>query len=41
MSKNLEDYLEQIDHYLVVKKDKSEILSEIKSHILEKAERVL
>lgn len=38
MSKNLEDYLEQIDHYLVVKKDKSEILSEIKSHILEKAE---
>jgi hypothetical protein len=38
MSKNLEDYLEQIDHYLVVKEGKNEILSEIKSHILEKAE---
>ncbi len=39
MFKNLEDYLEQIDHYLVVKEEKNEILSEIKSHILEKTEK--
>ena len=34
--KILEDYLESISHYLVPKKDQSEILSEIKSHLLEK-----
>ncbi|UCC39987.1 MAG: hypothetical protein JSV96_00550 [Candidatus Aminicenantes bacterium] len=39
MFKNLKDYLEQIDHYLVVKEGKNEILSEIKSHILEKTEK--
>lgn len=39
MYKNLEGYLEQIDHYLVVKEGKNEILSEIKSHILEKTEK--
>jgi hypothetical protein len=39
MHKKLEDYLEQIDHYLVVKEGRTEILSEIKSHILEKAEK--
>ena len=38
MNKYLKDYLEQIDHYLVVKEGKDEILDEIKSHILEKAE---
>ncbi len=36
--KVLEDYLKEIDHYLVVKEGKDEILSEIKSHILEKTE---
>jgi hypothetical protein len=36
--KRLEDYLEEIDHYLVVEKGGEEILSEIRSHILEKAE---
>ena len=39
MHKKLEDYLEEIDHYLVVKEGKKEILSEIKSHILEKAQQ--
>jgi len=38
MNKYLKDYLEQIDHYLVVQEGKKEILDEIKSHILEKAE---
>ena len=38
MYEKLEDYLKQIDHYLVVKEERQEILSEIKSHILEKAE---
>jgi len=38
MHEKLEDYLEQINHYLVVKEGRDEILSEIKSHILEKAE---
>jgi len=37
--KNLNDYLDEISHYLVVKKGKNEILEEIKSHILEKAEQ--
>jgi hypothetical protein len=36
--KRLEDYLEEIDHYLVVEKGGEEILSEIRSHIMEKAE---
>jgi len=36
--KKLEDYLEEIDHYLVVEKGGEEILSEIRSHILEKTE---
>lgn len=39
MYKNLEAYLEEIDHYLTVREGKEEILSEIKSHILEKAEQ--
>ena len=38
MYKNLEDYLEDIDHYLVFRGGKEDILNEIKSHILEKAE---
>jgi hypothetical protein len=38
MNTYLKDYLEQIDHYLVVQEGKKEILDEIKSHILEKAE---
>lgn len=37
-SKRLEDYLEVINHYLVVEKGGEEILSEIRSHIMEKAE---
>lgn len=36
--KRLEDYLEEIDHYLVIEKGGEEILSEIRSHIMEKAE---
>ena len=36
--KVLEDYLEEIDHYLALKEGKDEILNEIKSHILEKTE---
>ena len=36
--KILEDYLEEIDHYLAVAEGKEEILSEIKSHIIEKTE---
>ncbi len=38
MNKYLKDYLEQIDHHLAVQDGKKEILDEIKSHILEKAE---
>jgi hypothetical protein len=38
MHKKLEDYLEQINSYLVVKEGREEILSEIRGHILEKAE---
>jgi hypothetical protein len=38
MVKKLEDYLEQINSYLVVKEGREEILSEIRGHILEKAE---
>lgn len=38
MYKKLEAYLEEIDHYLALREGKEEILSEIKSHILEKTE---
>jgi hypothetical protein len=37
MSKRLEIYLEEINHYLGANKDAREILIEIKSHIMEKA----
>jgi len=40
MSKKLELYLEEIGRYLGNGKDKQEILTEIKSHILEKADQV-
>lgn len=36
--KKLEDYLAEIDHYLVLEKGGEEILSEIRNHIMEKAE---
>lgn len=39
MFEKLEAYLEEISHYLSVPEEREEILSEIKSHILEKAER--
>ena len=39
MSKRLETYLEEISHYLGIRKEKQEILTEIKSHIMEKAEQ--
>jgi len=39
MSKRLENYLEEISHYLGTGKEKQEILTEIKSHIMEKAEQ--
>jgi len=39
MYKKLESYLEEIDHYLALREGKEEILSEIKSHILEKTEQ--
>jgi len=38
MHKKLEDYLEQINSYLVVKKGREEILTEIRGYILEKTE---
>lgn len=38
MYKKLEQYLQEIDHYLDAKEGTSDILSEIKSHILEKTE---
>ena len=38
MYDGLERYLEEIDHYLVVSEGRREILDEIKSHILERAE---
>jgi len=38
MSAKLETYLEEIGHYLAVGPGREEILSEIRSHILEKAE---
>jgi hypothetical protein len=39
MHENLEKYLREISHYLAVKHGADEILAEIRSHILEKAER--
>jgi hypothetical protein len=39
MFKNLETYLEEISHFLSGREEREEILSEIRSHILEKAER--
>ncbi len=39
MDKNLKDYLEEIDHYLILNEGKKEILAEIESHILEKTEK--
>jgi len=38
MENKLDDYLEEINHYLVVPSGATEILMEIKSHILEKTE---
>ena len=38
MFQNLENYLDEISHYLPVKDGIEEILAEIKSHILEKTE---
>ncbi len=35
MNKNLKNYLENIDHYLILSKGKKEILKEIENHILE------
>lgn len=37
MSKNLESYLEEISYYLSGREEREEILSEIRSHILEKS----
>jgi hypothetical protein len=39
MYKNLENYLEEISHFLSGRNERGEILSEIRSHILEKAEQ--
>ena len=39
MYEKLEKYLEEISHYLIIQKGKKEILSEIRSHIMEKAEQ--
>lgn len=39
MSEKLENYLEEISRYLGTSKEKREILQEIKSHIMEKAEQ--
>jgi len=39
MHESLEKYLKEISHYLAVRQGADEILAEIKSHILEKAER--
>jgi hypothetical protein len=38
MSSKLESYLEEIGHYLAGREEREEILSEIRGHILEKAE---
>ena len=39
MYEKLKKYLEEISHYLSVSKEKEEILTELQSHILEKAEQ--
>jgi hypothetical protein len=39
MHENLETYLEEISHFLSGREERQEILSEIRSHILEKAEQ--
>ncbi len=39
MEKNLNDYIDKIDHYLSVKEGRNDILNEIRSHILEKLEK--
>jgi hypothetical protein len=39
MYKNLESYLEEISHFLSGRAEREEILTEIRSHILEKAEQ--
>jgi hypothetical protein len=39
MDKNLKNYLEEIDHYLILNEGKKEVLTEIESHILEKTEK--
>lgn len=39
MHEKLRKYLEEISRYLAAVSDKEEILNEIKSHILEKAEQ--
>ena len=39
MYKNLKNYLEEIDHYLILNEGKKEVLEEIESHILEKTEK--
>jgi hypothetical protein len=40
MSKILDDYIEEIDHYLTVKGEKSDILREIRSHLLERLQNM-
>ena len=39
MSKKLETYIEEISHYFAGREAREEILSEIRSHILEKTEQ--
>jgi len=39
MDRNLKNYLEEIDHYLILSEGKKEVLTEIESHILEKTEK--
>jgi len=39
MSEKLETYLEEISHFLSGREEREEILSEIRSHILEKTEQ--
>ncbi len=39
MDKNLKNYLEEIDHYLILKEGKKEVLKEIESHIFDKTEK--
>ena len=39
MVKNLNEYIDRIDHYLSVKEGRDDILNEIRSHILEKLEK--